>query len=246
MKAEFLRPRFDGGRFAEHTLPLEVARDLAAYEMLVVELAKRLYLQANQNRQRVPKGFGADFHLHLQAIEPGSAVPVLAIVAASLLPLDNGAHPYFERARDLVAECVRSTQGPLPSGFPRELLVHFNQVGRSLHDGESLELAQGAVLTPQRRKQLVLAADKVYEREIELAGTIGEADWEKSTFRLRLTDGSQVIVPMPESFHAQAREYGGRNRFQVTVKGVGNCKRWLTWTHSKFKPITNLSAASTV
>jgi hypothetical protein len=42
MKSEFLHPRFDDARFAEHTLPLEVARDLAAYETLVVALLKRL------------------------------------------------------------------------------------------------------------------------------------------------------------------------------------------------------------
>jgi hypothetical protein len=83
-----------------------------------------------------------------------------------------------------------------------------------------------AVLTPDRRKHLVLAADSVYEREIELSGTIGEADWEKSTFRLRLADGSQAVIPMPEGFHAQAREFGGRNRHQVTLKGVGAYDSW--------------------
>jgi hypothetical protein len=82
------------------------------------------------------------------------------------------------------------------------------------------------MLTPERRKQLVLAADKVYEREIELSGTIGEADWEKSTFRLRLPDSSSAIIPMPRSFHSQASKFGGRNRYQVTVKGVGTFDSW--------------------
>lgn len=48
MKIEFLQPKFDGARFTEHTLPLEVVRDLAAYEELVTELAKRLFLSENR------------------------------------------------------------------------------------------------------------------------------------------------------------------------------------------------------
>jgi S-methylmethionine-dependent homocysteine/selenocysteine methylase len=74
MKTEFIQPRFDGARFAEHTLPLEVAKDLAAYETLVVELAKHLYLQDHPGRQRVPKGFDADFHLHLEKVDDGTDV----------------------------------------------------------------------------------------------------------------------------------------------------------------------------
>jgi len=230
MKSEFLHPRFDGARFAEHTLPLEVARDLAAYETLVVELAKHLYIEEHPERQRVPKGFAADFHLHLERVDDGSARPLLSMVLAGALGLGAGSNIYFERARDLITECIAAPDGQLPPAFPRSLLVHFNQVGRSLREGEKLEIpiAAGpvAVLTPERRKHLVLAADRVYEREIELSGTIGEADWEKSSFRLRLGDGSQAVIPMPQSFHPQAREFGGRSRHQVTVKGVATYDSW--------------------
>jgi hypothetical protein len=60
-----------------------------------------------------------------------------------------------------------------------------------------------AVLTPDRRKRLVLAAGKVYEREIE-------ANSEKSSFQLRLADGTLAVVPMQKSFHPHARSHGGR------------------------------------
>jgi len=138
---------------------------------------------------------------------------------------------YFERARDLISDCIAAPDGQLPATFPRELLVHFNQIGRSLHPDERMELPRAggnamAQLTPERRKRLVLAADTVYEREIELVGTIAEADWEKSTFRLRLADGTSMTVPMPRSFHEDARNYGGRDRHQTTVKGVGEFDSW--------------------
>jgi hypothetical protein len=178
----------------------------------------------------VPKGFAADFQLHLARVDDGCARPLLSIVAAGALALGAGADIYFERARDLITECIGSPDGQLPEEFPRSLLVHFNQVGRSLRADERMELpipcGGSAILTPDRRKHLVLAADKVYEREIELSGTIGEADWEKSTFRLRLADSSYAVIPMPQSFHSQAREFGGRSRRQVTVTGIATFDSW--------------------
>jgi hypothetical protein len=230
MKTQFIQPRFDGNRFNEHTLPVDVARDLAAYETLVVELAKHLYLKDHPERQRVPKGFNSNFHLHLEKVDDGSAMPLLSVVVAGVLELSGGGNTYFERARDLITECVAAPAGQLPPAFPRELLSHFNQVGRSLRADETLELPRSgttpARLTPERRKSLVLAADSVYEREVELSGAIEEADWAKSTFRLRLSDGNPCVVPMPETFHHRAREFGGRPRHQVTVKGIATYDSW--------------------
>lgn len=230
MKSEFIQPRFDGARFAEHTLPLDVASDLRAYEELVVELAKRLYLKEHPSRQRVPKGFDADFHLHLEKLDPGSSRPLLSLVSAGSLLLPGAVGGYFERSRDLINECIAAEQGHLPEEFPRELLKYFNRLGRSLKEDEavdfSTEAGKAAVLTPERRKHLVLAADREYEREIELNGFVEEADWQKSTFRLRLTDGSKVNVPMPESFHAKMREVGGHKRYLITVNGIGAFDEW--------------------
>lgn len=230
MKQNFLQPIFDGDRFSEHTLPLEVAKDLAAYEVLVIELAKHLYMKDNPERERVPKGFAADFHLHLEKVDEGSAKPLLSLVAASILTLGAGEKTYFERARELIAECVAASDGQLPGAFPREMLSHFNQVGRSLLPDERMELplpnGTSAVLTPDRRKRLVLAADRVYEREVELLGTIEEADWGKSSFRLRFPTGGSLVIPMPNSFHPQARQYGGRSRYFFTVKGIGTFDSW--------------------
>jgi hypothetical protein len=232
MKVEFLKPRFTGPRFDEHTLPVEVARDLAAYEELVVELAKHLYLQDHPSRQRVPRGFEQSFSLHIEQMEPGSARPVLSIVAAAGLALQGGSG-YFQRARDLVAECVASKQAgqALPATFPKHLLDFFNVFGRSLREGEAVELprpagAAVATLNPERRKALVLDAQQFYSREVGLSGVIGETDWEKETFRLRLPDGSAVTAPLPEAFRELVRAAGGKERIVAQVKGVGVFDAW--------------------
>jgi len=234
MKTEFLKPRFTGPRFDQHTLPVEVAADLAAYEELVVELAKHLWLQEHPGRQRVPWGFEKSFNLHLEGVvEEGSARPTLAWVTAGVLTINITCGTYFEQARDLITECIKTNAAnqPMPPKFPKELLDYFNVFGRSLIEGESLELPGAAatapaVLTPERRKQLVLAARKVYTKAVELVGTIGETDWEKQTFRLRLKDGPAVIVPLPEAFNELARTAGGRERTSATVKGVGVFDAW--------------------
>lgn len=229
MKSKFLQPCFKGARFNEHTLPLEIARDLAAYETLVIELAKHLYLKDHRDRQRVPRGFTNDFSLHIERVDEGSARPLLSVVVAGGSMLFANSDPHFERARDLIGECIGAPEGTLPDEFPRNLLAHFNQVGRSLRYDESMEFPSAscvAVLTPERRKKLVLAANKVYERPIELSGTIVEANWEKSSFQLRLTDGDLAIVPMPERFHKQASICGGNARYLVTVCGIGAFDSW--------------------
>ena len=226
----FCQPRFTGERFDEHTLPVEVARDLAAYEALVIELAKHLYKLDNPERERAPKGFAANFRLDIQDIDEGSTKPLLAVVMSGVLALSNSEASHFERARDLIAECIAAAEGILPEQFPKELLGYFNQFGRSLRNGEAMELplptTGNAVLTPERRKKLVLAASEEYEREVELQGYIGEVDWDRSTFRLRLADNSTMDVPLLPSFHDEARAYGGRSRHWVIVKGVGTFNAW--------------------
>ncbi len=227
MKSEFLKPRFTGARFDEHTLPVDVARDLAAYEELVIELAKRLWLGDHLGRERVPRGFEKGFSLHLEGmVEDGSAKPLLSCVVAGAPALQGGNKVYFEQARDLIADCVSASAAgqTLPAKFPKDLLDHFNVFGRALREGEALELPRvggAAQLTPERRKQLVLDAQRVYSKDVELTGYVGEIDWEKQTFRLRLDTGSAVTVPLPEHFRELARQAGGREHMRVLIKGVG-------------------------
>ena len=117
-KEPFIQPRFVGPRFEEHTLPLSAARDLAAYEELVLELAKHLFRQKQQGRIRIPKGFANDFSLHLEKIGDGSARPALVAMMAgaqlfSSLPVE------ITEAKELINAVIATEEGqPFPAAFP--------------------------------------------------------------------------------------------------------------------------------
>ena len=70
----FLKATLKGQRFDDHTLPLQLARDFIAYEDLIVELAKHLYIKENCQRKRVPRGFTENFSLQLKSVTEGSTV----------------------------------------------------------------------------------------------------------------------------------------------------------------------------
>ena len=68
------KPELIGDRFANHEVPVEVLRDFAAFEELLIEVAKREYLADHPDRLRIPKGFTKGVELRLASIEEGSAI----------------------------------------------------------------------------------------------------------------------------------------------------------------------------
>src|SRR5271165_729147 len=83
---EFFKPKMVGGRFEGHAIPLELLRDLAVLEEMVVEVAKWRYLEDNPGRTRSPRGFSEGISLSLAAVGEGSAIAtiVLSLVAMAL------------------------------------------------------------------------------------------------------------------------------------------------------------------
>ena len=65
---EFLSPRLVGERFLGHAIPLEVLRDLAVLEEMLVETAKWGYMQEHPDRKRIPRGFTNGVSLKLTGI----------------------------------------------------------------------------------------------------------------------------------------------------------------------------------
>ena len=225
MNHEFLRPRLVGRRFDEHSLPLDILKDFAALEAMVIEVAKFQYRTANPNRERVPRGFTKGLELHLTAVEEGSAIPVIALTFASLFPSADA--EYFEQAKNLIIETIAAADEEQQPLLPPELLRYFDRFGRGLHEGEAMEFVRKngrlASLTPATREYLLRASQaEQWTEEATLKGRIPEVDQADHTFELELRSGAKLKAPLLEPHIKTVLEtsVGYRSGSLVSVKGV--------------------------
>lgn len=201
MNHEFVKPKLDGSRFAEHTIPLEILKDFTALEEMLVAVAKWEYLKDYPERTRVLRNFSQGLELHLAQVEDGSAIAAIVLSFATLVPSHNAT--YFERARAQIIEAIASAeQGARPT-LPPHLLTYFDKVGRGLRDDESMTFTRHngspARLTPSVRKQLIVSAQaQEWTEEVFLRGKVCEIDQSRGSFELELRDGSKVKAPLHE------------------------------------------------
>lgn len=232
MQQDFLRPRLVGGRFEEHTLPLDVLKDWSAFEELVIEVAKDIYLKENKGRKRAPRGFSDDFSLHLTAVEPGSAIPVLKrYFAGGKLPFSDR----FDKALALVQSAIIAVNmgQAVPDEFPRAFLGYFNRFGSSLRDGERIEWPQAGDSQPliydrTTRKKLVLTGAKSYQAAADMRGWITEVNAEKNSYTIKLIGGPKLLGSYPLELAGSvldALSEFQRDKFQsckVLVRGLAD------------------------
>lgn len=195
-----MRPKLRGGRFDNHQLPLEILKDFSALEEMVVAVAKWKYLQAHQDRERVPRGFSGSLELALTGIEEGSTIPVIAIRVSQGAHASNAA--YFEQARDEIVNAIASMQQGLQCTMPNKLLSYFDRFGRSLKEDECIEFTaangQAVVFTQRIRHDLIRASQiESWSEELVLRGRIAEVDAGRSCFELELRDGTRISGPVP-------------------------------------------------
>jgi hypothetical protein len=227
----FLSPRLVGRRFDGHAVPLEVLKDLAALDEIIKETAKWHFLQSNHGRKRVPRGFTDEISLRVQDIKPGSAIPliVLYVVGSQLLFSDH--QRYFEQARDSVIAAIDAADSNerITDYLPETILPHFDTLGRSLLDDESIEFRPENPERPARlnkvvRRRLILASSQAQEvtEEVVLRGTVPEADHERKSFELQVIHGPKLAAPI-EPFHLEAiveAFTGYQQSVRVAVRGA--------------------------
>ncbi len=232
----FMSPRLVGERFNGHAIPLDVLKDLAVLEEMVIEVAKWRFLQEHQTRQRTPRGFTDGISLKVTAIEDGSAIPRIALCFTAATMLMNPYQPYFEQARDSIISAIDAAEHDeqINCHLPDNLLSYFDPLGRNLRDGERIEFRpenqdRPARLDKSTRRKLVLASSKVQEltEEVVLRGTVPEADQDKMTFDLQVISGPKVTVNMRDQHLDNVlkafAEY--RSGARVLLKGVGSYNR---------------------
>jgi hypothetical protein len=234
----FLRPRLRGARFEDHAIPLEVLKDLAVLQEMVIEVAKWKYLQEHPGRQRSPKGFTDSVELKLTGIEEGSAIPVITLAVAGLhLPtLTAPNRHYLETARDAIVSAIHAadTGDPITSHLPPSTLGYFDRLGRGLREDEAIEFllpdrVQPARLNRDTRRRLILAAPGIQEltEDCTVWGTIPEADQQLGWFTLQRPDGQRVAAPIsPEHWETIRLAFNGYSTgVRVRIQGVGRFDR---------------------
>ncbi|MFH1136218.1 MAG: hypothetical protein V1816_09045 [Pseudomonadota bacterium] len=234
---EFLTPRMVGARFAEHAIPLELLKDLAVLEEMIIEVAKWCYLQKHPERKRSPKGFTDGVALKLSGVGEGSVVPRLSLVVEQERPFLPQALPYLEQARTHLVGAIDAAEHnePIAQHLPDALLAFFDRFGRGLRDGEAIEFApqeadRKARLTKATRRKLVLASSQVQEltEEVTLRGSIPEADQGKMTFELQVINGPRVVAPIAGQHLPTVMEAfnGYTQGARVLLHGIGRYNRY--------------------
>jgi hypothetical protein len=233
----FIAPKFNGYRFDDHSLPVNILEDFTALEELLIEVAKGIYLSENVNRKRVPKGFSEGIYLKLINIEEGSTVAKFTIASdisiSATLPLENlDKFIYFEKAKEIIITIIESVNnGEVPGEYDYNLLSYFNKIGKNLLDDESIDFGYNyalktsskAILNKTTRKKLLLSSERKteYTDSIRLFALIPEIDQKNNTFQIE-TDYGNIKCPLTENVKETAfiafNEY--KNRTYISLKGT--------------------------
>ena len=232
----FLKPHLIGKRFDDHTIPLELLRDFAVLEEMIIETAKWIYLGKNSERQRVPRGFANGVSLKLKSIEQGSAIPefIYEINQESMFPEITD---YLEEARGSIVSAISVAEddGDSTQYMPANLLAYFDRFGRSLLDDEVIEFSipnndelKGRLNKTTRKKLLLDSKVSEVTDEVILRGLIPEADQEKMKFEIRLIDGSKIVAPIAVEYMETVLKafQGYKENLKVLLKGIGKFNRY--------------------
>ncbi len=230
-----LRPRLTGPRFEEHGIPLEMFKDFAALEEMIVEVAKYVYLEDHPNRRRTPRGFTEGVSLKLKAVEKGSAIPVITVESAPGKQMTLFQPGYFERAVEAIIHTIdaASRKETITAHLPERFLGYFDRIGRSLLKDEAIEFPipnsdKAAKLTQQTRKNLILASrTQEITDDVQLRCSVPEIDQDAGTFHIQLVDGTKIKAPLQEQYYETVLQavHTYRDNTRVLVEGVGRFRR---------------------
>jgi len=144
-------------------------------------------------------------NLKLTGIEDGSAKPIISLIIAASMLFPPHNHGYFIQARDAIISAISAAQHNtvITEHLSEKSLGYFDRIGRSLRDGESMELSVPGTVTPARfdkgnkaKTCLGLNQRKRIYRGCFSMGEHSEADQDDLSFEIQMFDGRKVIAPM--------------------------------------------------
>ncbi|MDY0227448.1 MAG: hypothetical protein RBR38_11555 [Desulfomicrobium apsheronum] len=252
-KTNFIKPRLVGKRYGDHSIPLDLLRDISFFQPMVYDVAKWIFQNEHPERKRCPKGFLKGISLNLSSIEPGSAYFNIDIhnerpqLDPFLFPLRD--QTYCEKARDQILKTISEANNGnnLENMLPSVAFAYFENIGRSLLDDEYIDFGQHlgkpVLLTKESRKRLILSSPKVeeYTEIISLRGSIYEANQRTNSFELLLANGTKVRGALDSQHWEYIMEafQGFKNGSKVSISCVGLFSRY-----SALKQILSIESIS--
>lgn len=192
--------RFDGPRFQDHGLEIDVLTELIAYKEILLETAKERWRETHPDRDRLPKGFEDAVAIKFFEIRSGSTeVPLMRRIPAEGTQGLLGLEDDLDAAADLIEAAIASAADdrPLPDYFPKAVIPLFEEFGKRLAEDESI-VAKGprsvreSRYTREVRNRLMNWIEATYEDVVNLAGEVRAADLDGRNFVLRKDDGEKV------------------------------------------------------
>lgn len=235
----FFKPKLEGHRFDDHTLPVNMLEDFSAFEELVFELAKKIYLEKNPLRKRVPKGFTENVYLKLSSIEEGSTIPYILIAAVTSLstptiPVQNTDYfSYFEQSRDKVFELVENANSGKSIEIDNKFLNYFNRIGKNLEEGETIDFLnepnsnRNIKFSKNTRRKILLSRNEKleYSEKIKENILIPSIDKKNRSFKIEI-DSNIIECPIAIDFQdtilTAFQEYESKTLVSLKATGVFN------------------------
>jgi hypothetical protein len=171
---------YQGRRFDNAHLPVEVLSDLPAFRDLLVAYAKEEWRRRHAGRKRIPRGFENSFSFDLVNILEGSAKPQLewnrTSAQANLPGMDDEIGDIVECAYSNVITLIGGQAG-VATALNAEKLRALNRFGAGLRENEKIEIPERrsfnvVYLDTNRRRQLITAGRGNYRTRFEGIGLL--------------------------------------------------------------------------
>ncbi len=198
---------------------------------MLIEVAKAEYKKGGENRKRTPRNFTKRMTFSISSMQEGSVVLGLALSCAPSL-VEPWEAESLANAGQIVAQAVISAgkEEPISEILPDKAIALFEEFGRGLQKGESIELQTSdpsinAVFTKDIRKHILLAhsAKKEYTEEISVRASVPDLMKTKNKITLLLQDDRKVPAPFDSWYEDVVLDAirGPQDKVRVQVKGIG-------------------------
>jgi hypothetical protein len=223
-RKELATLKFDGPRFRDHGLDVDVLPEIIAYKDLVIDTAKEIWRNKNPGKTRLPKGFGSDLSVKFFELREGSTLVPLEREYANA-PMQMDLPDIFDDAADILDGAVQAANlgSPPPSDLPSSVIQQLSEFGKTLDDDDcvgfkSRRHTSMAFFDKLAKERIAGWAAPTYFDEVEYTGEIRAADLDGSKFTIRVENGRKlggIFTPEQERIVIDALSHHDTQRLKI-------------------------------